>query len=140
MKYALPIAIAVLVGFAAVTALKGRVAPTPAVFSADSSLEAAIEQAGKENKPVLALVTADWCPPCQSLKRETLSDPEVAAWIGANTVPVYIDSDTSPEDAASLGVRALPTTVLLRDGEVVASNSGFIQAGDYLAFLKNAVQ
>tara|TARA_Y100001933_G_scaffold122861_1_gene122645 strand:+ start:304 stop:726 length:423 start_codon:yes stop_codon:yes gene_type:complete len=138
MKYAVPLALAVLVGFAGMNMLRGGVAPTPEVFATGSSLAQGMEKANAAGKPVLAVVTADWCPPCQQLKRGALADPEVAAWIDANTVPVYINSDESPDDAAALKVRALPTTVLLRDGEIIASRTGAASPADYLAFLKDA--
>ncbi len=140
MKLAVPIALAVLVGFAGVTMLRGRVAPTPGVFREGSTLATAIDRAAAEGKPVLALVTADWCPPCQQLKRETLTDPAVAAWIEANTVPVYIDSDKNPDDARSLLVTSLPTTLLLRDGEIIGTRVGYAGAEDYLRFLKDTAE
>ena len=140
MKYALPIALAVLVGFAGLSAFRGRVAPTPEVFGQTTSLDDGIREASSSGKPVVALVTADWCPPCQMLKRDTLTDPAVAAWIDEYTVPVYINSDENPADAGKLQVTALPTTVVLRDGQIVASSTGFASPEEYLGFLKSSVQ
>jgi thiol:disulfide interchange protein DsbD len=140
MKYALPIAIAVLVGYAGLSAFRSRVAPTPEVFASTVSLDDGIRAASASGKPVVALVTADWCPPCQLLKRDTLTDPAVAAWLGENAVPVYIDSDANPADAGKLGVSALPTTVVLRDGQILASKTGFADAESYLGFLRSSVE
>lgn len=136
MKYGLPIVLAVLLGFVGLQTFRGRVAPTPEAFAGSVSLDDGIREGADSGKPVLALVTADWCPPCQMLKRETLTDPAVAAWIDEHMIAVYIDSDANPEDAAKLGVRSLPTTMLLRDGKVLASKKGFVPAEEYLDFLK----
>lgn len=40
--------------------------------------KAAIEQAVQQGKPVILVFSADWCPFCRQLERETLTDGEVA--------------------------------------------------------------
>tara|TARA_E500000318_G_C3494131_1_gene185627 strand:- start:186 stop:611 length:426 start_codon:yes stop_codon:yes gene_type:complete len=138
MKFVIPGLIGLLVAFAAIQAVRGRVAPTPEVFATGLSLDEGIRSGTEAGRPVVAVVTADWCPPCQMLKRETLAAASVSSWIGENAVGVYVDSDKAPETAQALGVAALPTTVVLRDGKIVASKTGFLDAEDYLAFLKTA--
>lgn len=141
MKHIIPIAFAVLVGFALVTVIRGRAAqaPTPEVFAQNVSLERAIARSKETGKPVYAVVTATWCGPCQQLKKNTLADPEVASWIEKNTIPVFIDSDRSRDDAAWLGVSGIPASFVLRGGEIVASSVGYAKPAEYLEFLKNAV-
>ena len=138
MKVLIPALVVMLVVFAGVQAVRGRVAPTPEVFAAGVSLDEGIRSGTDAGKPVVAVVTADWCPPCQMLKRETLSDVAVSAWIEQNAVGVYVDSDKDPDAARALGVRSLPTTVVLRDGKVVGSQTGFLKTEAYLDFLKMA--
>ena len=140
MKLAIPVALVVLLGFGAMQFFRGGVAPTPEVFGGLVSLDEGIRIGAEEGKPVVALVTADWCPPCQALKRGALMDPSVTSWLIENTVRVYINSDENPEDAAKLGVKSLPTTVVLKDGKIVDSKKGNAGAADYLAFLKAAVE
>ena len=140
MKLVVPALVLLLVGFAGLQAVRGRVAPTPEVFAQGVSLDDGIRTGTERGKPVVALVTADWCGPCQVLKRETLSDPAVSSWIGENAVAVYVDFDKSPQDAANLGVQALPTTVVLKDGQIVASRTGVVGASDFLGFLKAAAE
>lgn len=113
-------------------------APTPAVFGAGTTLAGAIERSKAEDKPVFAVATADWCAPCQAYKRGALADERVAAYLEASTIPVYINIDDDPADAERLGVSAVPTTVLLRDGEVVDRFSGRIDAPDLLEWLERA--
>lgn len=112
------------------------VAPTPAALVSERTLESAIEESGKTGKPVLAVVTADWCMPCQALKRGTLSDPEVEAWINENTVSVSINADVNRAEAQRLGASAIPATVVLRNGEIVGHIEGNMPKGEYLDFLK----
>lgn len=138
MKLVIPALVVMLVVFAGLQAVRGRVAPTPEVFSAGVSLDDGIRSGGETGKPVVAVVTADWCPPCQMLKRETLADVSVSSWIEQNAVGVYVDSDKDPDAVQALGVSALPTTVVLKDGKIVATKTGFLGSEDYLEFLKMA--
>ena len=69
----LGIASAIIVAILLIQRLAGGgVAPTPEVFQGRSSLDAAISEAAKSDKVVFAFATADWCPPCQQMKRTLL--------------------------------------------------------------------
>jgi len=111
-------------------------APVPPLFEAgERSLDAAVARAAETDRVVFAVATADWCGPCQTYKSSALADPRVAEWVSANAEPLYLDVDAAPEDAGRLGVRGIPATFLIRDGEVVASRSGVVGAGELLAWL-----
>lgn len=114
-------------------------APRPGVFASDVRLDEAIERGRTEGRPVLAVVTADWCPPCQALKRGALADERVAAFISGNAIPVYVDADANAQEAAALGVSSIPASVVIRDGVIVARTGGAAGAGDYLAWLRGAL-
>lgn len=141
MKNALLVGVAVIVGFAVISMIRGgaKVAPTPAVFSEGTTLEQAIAESKESGKPVYVVVTATWCGPCQHLKSTTLVEPEVASWIDEHTIPVYIDADEGRADAGRLGVSSIPATLILRGDKIVASTAGYMDANHYLAFLKGAV-
>ncbi|GAA4681959.1 thioredoxin [Streptomyces youssoufiensis] len=85
---------------------------TDATF-ADEVLTAAL--------PVLVEFTADWCPPCRQIA-PVLS--AVAAEEAGRIRVVQLDVDTSPTTTAAYGVLAMPTLMLFRDGEPVASMVG----------------
>jgi len=91
----------------------------------------------------LVLFTADWCPPCRTLKREVLYTPRVASAIERSAVPVKIDL-SQPEPAAeavagSFGVSAIPTLVLLSpEGEVLRRGVGVVSAGEIESWLGDA--
>ena len=125
--------------------LQSGVAPKPATFASEGStttLASAITQGQAEGKPVLALTTADWCPPCQALKRGALADPAVQAWIEQNTVPVYVDA-TNPDsqggqDAQTLGVRSLPTLAMLQpNGEIAHKLTGNASPAELLRWFES---
>lgn len=83
---------------------------------------------------VLAKFTAQWCAPCKAMEphlRKLEEDP-------ATPPVVRVDVEEAPELAARYGVRAMPTLMLLRDGEPVASVVGLQSHAQMLNFLENA--
>lgn len=111
-------------------------APTPAMFEKSVSLDSAIATAETSGKPVFAVATADWCAPCQSYKRSALADERVQAWVNERAEPVFIDVDEDQQAAQRLGVRSIPATYLIRDGEVVSSFAGAASADSLLQWLE----
>jgi thiol-disulfide isomerase/thioredoxin len=113
-------------------------AAKPTMFDDQYSLSQAKLLSHETGKPMLVLVTADWCPPCQTLKRSTLTDPEVVAWVNENTIPVYLEDGENKDEIKSLPVRSFPTTFVIQDGEIVVS-MGYGGADEYLGVLKSKV-
>ncbi len=117
----------------------GGVAPVPAVFDKSVTLEAAIAKSKASGQPVVAFATADWCPPCQQMKRGALVNAEVEGFLRGRTLAVYVDVDGDPEAAGKLSVTGIPATVVIAGDTVVARVSGVMSASDYLGFLRAAV-
>lgn len=117
----------------------GGVAPVPPGFDKSTTLDAALARAATDGKPVVALVTADWCGPCQALKRGSLADPQVAAWIRGNALTAYVDgTESSNPDLARLRIEAFPTMVMINKGQEVARLSGDRETALVLAWLKDS--
>jgi thioredoxin-like negative regulator of GroEL len=117
----------------------GGVAPKPAVFSAGRTLDEAIAESKAKGTPVVAFATADWCPPCQTMKRTTLLDTRVEAYLKGKTIPVYVDVTQDPKSAGRLGVSGIPATVIIAGDTVVARTSGMLSVDDYMSFVEAAV-
>jgi thioredoxin-like negative regulator of GroEL len=68
--------------------------------------------------------SAQWCPPCRTF------EPIFAAAAARRRDLVFaaLDTDTEPELAAQLDIRAQPTVVFLRDGAVVYKQVGATSA------------
>lgn len=94
-----------------VLAGKGEVKMLPASKSA-------VQQAIAQRKPVMLVFTADWCPFCRRLERETFTDGEVARLAKQFTVfRVDMTSSNLPPETAELakdyGAEGLPTVAFL---------------------------
>ncbi len=80
--------------------------------------KAAIEQATQQGKPVMLVFSADWCPFCRQLERETLTDGEVAR-LAQRFVVFRVDMTSSnpPSETVELakkyGAEGLPTVAFL---------------------------
>lgn len=86
----------------------------------DNFTEDTFEQALREPGVTVVDFWAAWCGPCRAMA------PQIER--AAQLRPLYrfakVDVDTEPALASSYGVRSIPTVVVLRDGEPVATQSG----------------
>lgn len=99
------------------------------------------KEAGEKGRMRLVLFTADWCPPCQTLKREVLTQGDVTKYLEDHFVRVKVDL-TSPntrqkELGARYEVEYIPTMAILDDkGEVKGKTSGSMEKGRFLEWVK----
>lgn len=77
-----------------------------------TSLAEAKARAKQDNKPVLAMLSAAWCPPCKYMKANILPTPEVQKELSHYTL-LYVDADENREDSAALDLEMMPTFVVL---------------------------
>lgn len=123
--------------------VRGSGAPKPPAFAAadaPANLDEAIAKSASTGKPVFALATADWCPPCQSLKRDALNDQRITQFLTERTVPLYLDvtnaNGPSTADAQRLEVRSIPAMYIIQDGHITAQLRGAASAEDLLRWLQ----
>jgi thioredoxin 1 len=73
------------------------------------------------DRPVIVDCWAEWCPPCHAISR---SLGELAGEYTDRVAVVTLDVDENPETVRRYGVMAMPTLLVFRGGELVASTVG----------------
>jgi thioredoxin 1 len=96
----------------------------------DASFDDEILKAGK---PVLVDYWAEWCGPCKMIA-PTLD--EAAESFAAQLDFAKINIDENQQTPARFGVRGIPTLMLFKDGEVVATKVGALSKSQLAAFIE----
>ncbi|TWB54570.1 thioredoxin [Nitrospirillum viridazoti] len=84
----------------------------------DSSFETDVKQA---SGPVLVDFWATWCGPCKMIAPSLES---IAEELNGQLTVAKLDIDDNPLTPGKYGVRGVPTLMLFKDGEVVATKVG----------------
>lgn len=66
-------------------------------------------------QPVLVDFSAEWCGPCRAI--EPVMEALATEYAGRATI-AKVDIDSNPSIAARYGVRAVPTVMIVANGEV----------------------
>ena len=91
-----------------------------------TDLRQAVHEAGRAQKPLLVEFTASWCGYCRKMKQTTFADERIARHVNGCFVPVSVDADQNGRLMRTVGVEALPTTVILsHDLRVVRRIAGY---------------
>ena len=100
----------------------------------------------KQKKPILAFISASWCPPCQVMIKNVYPQAKVIKALD-KMVPVYIDYDKQPDLGDRFEVKFFPTFIILDPQEKELGRftggydaDGFLKAiGDILNLNKDAL-
>jgi thiol-disulfide isomerase/thioredoxin len=92
-------------------------------------------------KPMLIVFGAGWCHYCRELDTKTLTNPQLAAYIESNFIPVHLDADKDKRLAEILKAKPIPCTVVLSpDANLVGKFLGYEEVQPYFAKLEKARQ
>src|SRR2546423_1430235 len=98
--------------------------------------ESARREAQSANKPLLLDFTAEWCEPCQQMRRTVFADRDVQIAIMRSFVPVQVDIDRSPALAQQYRIDAVPTYKIVTDaGMVLKEQTGAMTSEAFLEWL-----
>lgn len=90
----------------------------------------------KSTDPVLVDFWAEWCGPCRQIA--PLLD-EIAAELGGKLTIAKVNIDKNPETPQKFGVRGIPTLIIFKDGQAVATKVGALPKTKLLEWIKSII-
>lgn len=121
---------AVFIGWTWTSAVSAK----PAVFS-DLSYEDAVKVGQKQGRLVLVDAFAEWCGPCKQMDKDTWSNAEVVAWVKEHAIAIQVDVDQQAEVSEQLGIEAMPTVVVFKDGREIDRMTGYQKPKPFLEWM-----
>lgn len=84
--------------------------------------------------PVLVDYWAQWCGPCRALS--PILEEVAPAYVGKLNI-VKLNIDENPQTPSKYGVRGIPTLMLIKNGEVIATQVGSLSKSQLSAFIES---
>ncbi len=73
------------------------------------------------DKPIVVDFWAEWCGPCKQIAP---SLDEIAGEMEGKVAIAKLNIDENPAMAAKYGIRGIPTLMMFKDGELIATKPG----------------
>jgi thioredoxin 2 len=86
--------------------------------------------------PVVIDLWASWCAPCRMMAPVV---ERAAAALEPKSRVAKLNTETEPDLAARLGVRAIPAFIVLKDGKEVARRVGAMDYGEFVRWASGVV-
>ena len=128
--------VVILLAFAGVAALSLWSRPHE-VIPWRTDYAQAVEESRRSHKPMLLDFSAEWCGPCQEMRRTTWSNRKVADAL-KDVIPVQIDVDQHVDLSRQFQVDGIPRVIELDStGNLIRSQEGYLEPDTFLEWLNS---
>ena len=86
--------------------------------------------------PVVVDFWAEWCGPCKQISPAL---EEIAAEMNGKVKIAKINIDENPSTPGKYGIRAIPTLMMFKDGEVASTQTGAQPKGKLVDWINAAI-
>jgi thioredoxin 2 len=108
--------------------------PLPWITDADDITFRDVAEAAKT--PVLVDLWAPWCGPCRMISPAL---EQIARELAGRVKLVKVNVDASPQVSRRFDAQAIPTLLLLRDGQVTARQTGAVPLAALRTWVEKAL-
>ena len=104
--------------------------------TADVSDDTFEEEVLKSDSPVVVDFWAEWCGPCKMIGPAL---EEIARELHGQIKIAKLNIDDNPHTPTKFGIRAIPTLMIFKNGEVTATQTGALPKSQLADWIKKAL-